>query len=73
MARTYTDRSASLLLPTRGWNIGLNQGRLGLAWGGSIFHGLVVDGWSLMRPGALGALVLLPADSASRFNRLLTM
>jgi hypothetical protein len=30
-------------------------------------------GCSLMRPGELGALALLPAVSASRFNRLLTM
>jgi hypothetical protein len=28
-------------------------------------------GCSLMRPGALGALALLPAVAASRFNRLL--
>src|SRR3954467_12416705 len=40
---------------------------------GSVWRGLVRSfmGCSLMRPGALGALALLPAVAASRFNRLL--
>jgi hypothetical protein len=59
---------ALLLLSTRGRNVGLNQRRLGLAWGGSILHGLLVDA-----AGRIGALALLPTVSASRFIRLLTM
>jgi hypothetical protein len=41
--------------------------------GGSVWRGVVRSfmGCSLMRPGALGALALLPAVAASRFNRLL--
>ena len=43
--------------------------------GGSVWRGVVRSfmGCSLMRPGALGALALLPARSASRFKRLLIM
>jgi hypothetical protein len=59
-------RPDTLLLSTGGRNVGFYQGLLVPAWGGSIFHGLVVDAAGRIgRAGAVARGFRVPIHSAA--------